>query len=58
MEPTDEAFTNKIDAEQKKHYGNAFMTSAGKLPFKHIIHMIGPEWDGSEGSLDGLEASI
>ncbi|XP_012497612.1 PREDICTED: poly [ADP-ribose] polymerase 14 [Propithecus coquereli] len=28
--------------------GNAIISKAGKLPYRHVIHAVGPRWDSSE----------
>lgn len=35
-----------IDENSKVKIGGAFATEAGNLKFKHIIHIVGPEWYG------------
>ena len=32
--------------------GNAVMTTAGKLPAKHVIHAVGPVWNGGKNNED------
>jgi O-acetyl-ADP-ribose deacetylase (regulator of RNase III) len=42
--------------------GGAFITEAGNLKFKHIIHIVGPEWAGDgkddEGQLQTCIGSM
>ena len=37
--------------------GDAKATGAGALPAKHVIHAVGPIWQGGEAGEDGLLAS-
>jgi O-acetyl-ADP-ribose deacetylase (regulator of RNase III) len=37
--------------------GDAKATGAGALPAKHVIHAVGPVWQGGEAGEDGLLAS-
>ncbi|XP_053420842.1 protein mono-ADP-ribosyltransferase PARP14 isoform X2 [Nycticebus coucang] len=30
--------------------GNAVISKAGKLPYRHVIHAVGPRWDSSQAS--------
>ncbi|QQK74970.1 O-acetyl-ADP-ribose deacetylase [Salicibibacter cibarius] len=34
--------------------GEAVITTAGKMPARHVIHTVGPVWDGSENNEDEL----
>lgn len=37
--------------------GEAVITTAGKLPAKHVIHTVGPVWNNGKGEVDQLLAS-
>src|SRR5215470_14913423 len=37
--------------------GDAKATGAGRLPAKHVIHTVGPVWNGGESGEDDLLAS-
>lgn len=37
------------NAQGKCKVGNAVITRAGNLPSKHVIHTVGPHWNGGKG---------
>ena len=36
------------NAQGKSKVGNAVITGAGNLPAKHVIHTVGPHWNGGK----------